>query len=64
MMRSLWTAASGMIGQQTALDVTANNLSNINILDRHPDLLAYLIYTDSLGNYAVYDGLGQVISDK
>ena len=34
------------------------------ILDRHPDLLAYLIYTDSLGNYAVYDGLGQVISDK
>ena len=30
MMRSLWTAASGMIGQQTALDVTANNLSNIN----------------------------------
>ncbi len=30
MMRSLWTAASGMIGQQTALDVTANNLSNVN----------------------------------
>ena len=30
MMRSLWTAASGMMGQQTALDVTANNLSNIN----------------------------------
>ena len=29
-MRSLWTAASGMIGQQTALDVVANNLSNIN----------------------------------
>lgn len=30
MMRSLWTAASGMIGQQTNLDVIANNLSNIN----------------------------------
>ena len=30
MMRSLWTAASGMIGQQTSLDVVANNLSNIN----------------------------------
>ena len=34
------------------------------ILDRHPDLLAYLIYTDSLGNYAVYDGLLQVKSEK
>lgn len=30
MMRSLWTAATGMIAQQTHLDVTANNLSNIN----------------------------------
>ncbi|MBR5689859.1 MAG: FAD:protein FMN transferase, partial [Prevotella sp.] len=34
------------------------------ILDRHPDLLAYLIYTDSTGNYAVYDGVGEVISEK
>ena len=24
------------------------------ILDRHPDLLAYLIYTDSTGNYAIW----------
>lgn len=30
MMRALWTAASGMIGQQTNLDVIANNLSNIS----------------------------------
>lgn len=30
MMRSLWTAASGMIGQQKNLDVISNNLSNIN----------------------------------
>ena len=29
MMRSLWTAASGMIGEQGNLDVIANNLSNI-----------------------------------
>ena len=29
-MRSLWTAASGMIGQQTNLDTIANNLSNID----------------------------------
>lgn len=26
MMRSLWTAASGMIGEQSNLDVIANNL--------------------------------------
>lgn len=30
MMRSLWTAASGMTSQQTAVDVIANNLSNVN----------------------------------
>lgn len=30
MMRALWTAASGMIGQQSNLDVIANNLSNID----------------------------------
>ena len=29
------------------------------ILDRHPNLLAYLIYTDENGNYAIYDGLRQ-----
>lgn len=30
MMRSLWTAASGMIAQQTNVDTISNNLSNIN----------------------------------
>lgn len=30
MMRSLWTAASGMVAQQTNLDAIAHNLSNIN----------------------------------
>ncbi len=30
MMRSLWTAASGMVAQQTNLDTVANNLSNVN----------------------------------
>ncbi len=30
MMRSLWTAASGMIAQQTNVDVISNNLSNVN----------------------------------
>ncbi len=30
MMRSLWTAASGMIGQQFHIDTISNNLSNVN----------------------------------
>ncbi|MCL2702174.1 MAG: flagellar basal-body rod protein FlgG [Defluviitaleaceae bacterium] len=30
MMRSLWTGASGMIAQQTNVDVIANNLANVN----------------------------------
>lgn len=29
-MRALWTAATGMTGQQTNVDVIANNLSNVN----------------------------------
>ncbi|MDR2588157.1 MAG: flagellar basal-body rod protein FlgG [Spirochaetales bacterium] len=30
MVRSLWTAAAGMIGQQFNIDTIANNLSNVN----------------------------------
>ena len=30
MMRSLWTAATGMKAQQTSLDTISNNLANIN----------------------------------
>lgn len=30
MIRALWTSASGMIAQQTNLDVTTNNLANVN----------------------------------
>ena len=30
MMRSLWTAASGMNGQQLAVDTIANNMANVN----------------------------------
>lgn len=30
MVRSLWSAASGMIAQQTNVDVIANNLANVN----------------------------------
>ena len=30
MMRSLWTAATGMIAQQLNIDVLSNNLANVN----------------------------------
>lgn len=30
MMRSLWTAASGMVAQQANIDVISNNLANVN----------------------------------
>lgn len=32
MLRSLWTAASGMIAQQNNVDTIANNLSNVNTI--------------------------------
>ena len=30
MVRSLWTAATGMVAQQTNVDTIANNLANVN----------------------------------
>ena len=30
MMRSLWTAATGMSAEQLMMDVTSNNLANVN----------------------------------
>ncbi len=30
MVRSLWTAASGMLAQQTNVDTIANNLANVS----------------------------------
>ena len=30
MVRSLWSAATGMIAQQTNVDTIANNLANVN----------------------------------
>jgi flagellar basal-body rod protein FlgG len=30
MMRSLWTAATGMYGQQMNIDTISNNLANVN----------------------------------
>ena len=30
MLRSLYSAATGMIAQQTSIDVTSNNIANVN----------------------------------
>ena len=59
MMRSLWTASSGMLSQQTNLDTIANNLSNINTVGYKRETAEFksLLYqtlkeasTDSEGN--------------
>lgn len=41
MMRSLWSAASGMIAQQTNLDTIANNLSNVNTAGYKKDTVEF-----------------------
>lgn len=41
MMRSLWSAASGMIAQQTNLDVIANNLSNVNTVGHKKEVAEF-----------------------
>ena len=59
MMRSLWTASSGMLSQQTNLDTIAHNLSNINTVGYKKETAEFksLLYqtireasTDSEGN--------------
>ncbi len=59
MMRSLWTAASGMISQQTNVDTISNNLANINTTGYKKETAQFksLLYqtiqnkqTDSSGN--------------
>lgn len=41
MMRSLWSAASGMIAQQTNLDTISNNLSNVNTAGYKKDTVEF-----------------------
>lgn len=70
MMRSLWTAATGMIAQQTNLDNISNNLANVNTTGYKKQTVEFksLMYqtlqaksTDSSGNpkpVGVQVGLG------
>ncbi len=41
MMRSLWSAASGMVAQQTNLDNISNNLSNVNTTGYKKDTVEF-----------------------
>lgn len=41
MMRSLWTAASGMLAQQTSLDTISNNLANVNTAGYKKDTVEF-----------------------
>ncbi len=41
MMRSLWTAASGMMAQQTNLDTISNNLANVNTAGYKKDTVEF-----------------------
>jgi flagellar basal-body rod protein FlgG len=70
MMRSLWTAASGMISQQTNVDTISNNLANINTTGYKKEAAEFksLLYqtiqaraTDNNGDakpYGIQVGLG------
>ncbi len=70
MMRSLWTAASGMISQQTNVDTISNNLANINTTGYKKETAEFksLLYqtiqaqsTDNNGDpkpYGIQVGLG------
>lgn len=48
MMRSLWTAASGMISQQTSVDTISNNLANVNTVGYKQETTQFksLLYQD------------------
>lgn len=74
MMRSLWTAATGMLAQQTSLDTISNNLSNVNTTGYKKETVEFksLLYqtiqeqsTDSNGTQkpiGVQTGLGTKVS--
>ena len=73
MMRSLWTAASGMKAQQISLDTISNNLANINTTGYKKETTTFqsLLYqtvqeriyrkkTGSIVNLQRYTGFGRI----
>ena len=57
MMRALWTAATGMTGQQMNVDVISNNLSNVNTTAYKKDRIEFkdLIYSQMNKGYNIED---------
>ena len=61
MMRSLWTAASGMTGQQFNIDTISNNLANVNTTgfkQMRPDFEDLLYQTERLAGTPATRGNG------
>jgi flagellar basal-body rod protein FlgG len=63
MMRSLWTAGSGMIAQQFNVDVISNNLSNVNTTGYKADRAEFkdLLY-ETLDRASVLDNKGKPVN--
>lgn len=63
MMRALWTAGTGMIGQQTNVDVIANNLANVNTTGYKKERLEFkdLLY-ETMQRAQVLDGNGRPVN--
>ena len=55
MMRALWTAATGMTGQQMNVDVISNNLSNVNTTAYKKDRVEFkdLVYSQMNRGYNI-----------
>ena len=50
MMRSLWTAASGMMAQQTSVDTISNNLANVNTVGyKSESTIQVIVISESSG---------------
>lgn len=63
MMRSLWTAGSGMVAQQLNVDVISNNLSNVNTTGYKKERVEFkdMLY-DTLNRAYLLDGKGKPVN--
>ena len=64
MVRSLWSAASGMIAQQTNVDTIANNLANVNSTGYKTEVAEFksLLYQDLQSKTTTANGENKPIS--
>lgn len=63
MMRALWTASSGMLAQQTNVDVISNNLANVNTTGYKKERTEFkdLLY-ETLSRANVLQGTGNAVN--